>query len=84
MLMFVLLHCRFSVVQCCAMLALMTGVAICSYSRSPASDTHVDEAPRTPPRPARSSCRASSRIACGTAARQVEHSATSWPGTRRW
>ncbi|KAG6622349.1 UDP-N-acetylglucosamine transporter [Phytophthora cinnamomi] len=44
MFMLVLLHRRFSVVQWCAMLALMAGVAICSYSRLPASDTHVDEA----------------------------------------
>jgi UDP-sugar transporter A1/2/3 len=45
MFMLVLLHRRFSVVQWCAMFALMAGVAICSYSRLPATaDVHVDEA----------------------------------------
>ncbi|KAE9357225.1 hypothetical protein PF008_g3263 [Phytophthora fragariae] len=44
MFMLVLLHRRFSLVQWGAMLALMAGVAICSYSRLPAGDAHVDEA----------------------------------------
>ncbi|KAF4324848.1 hypothetical protein G195_001813 [Phytophthora kernoviae 00238/432] len=43
MFMIVLLHRRFSVVQWCAMLALMAGVAICSYSRLPTtSENAVD------------------------------------------
>ncbi|KAG7395938.1 hypothetical protein PHYBOEH_003017 [Phytophthora boehmeriae] len=43
MFMIVLLHRRFSIVQWCAMVALMAGVAICSYSRLPtASENAVD------------------------------------------
>ncbi|RLN83988.1 hypothetical protein BBJ28_00016527 [Nothophytophthora sp. Chile5] len=41
--MLVLLHRRFSVVQWGAMLALMAGVAICSYSRLPAAAEHAEE-----------------------------------------
>uniref|UniRef100_H3HDR2 UDP-galactose transporter n=1 Tax=Phytophthora ramorum TaxID=164328 RepID=H3HDR2_PHYRM len=44
MFMIVLLHRRFSAVQWCAMLALMAGVAICSYSRLPSGPQHADEA----------------------------------------
>ncbi|OWY92718.1 UDP-N-acetylglucosamine transporter [Phytophthora megakarya] len=44
MFMIVLLHRRFSVVQWCAMVALMAGVAICSYSRLPSGSQHTDEA----------------------------------------
>lgn len=44
MFMIVLLHRRFSIVQWCAMLALMAGVAICSYSRLPSAKEHADAA----------------------------------------
>lgn len=40
MFMIVLLNRRFSIVQWGAMLALMVGVAVCSYSRLPESDDH--------------------------------------------
>ncbi|KAG7391077.1 hypothetical protein PHYPSEUDO_005844 [Phytophthora pseudosyringae] len=42
--MIVLLHRRFSLVQWGAMVALMAGVAICSYSRLPSGSQHADEA----------------------------------------
>ncbi|CAI5718947.1 unnamed protein product [Hyaloperonospora brassicae] len=41
--MIVLLHRRFSFVQWCAMVALMAGVTICSYSRLPSGSTHADK-----------------------------------------
>ncbi|KAI9908982.1 hypothetical protein PsorP6_014726 [Peronosclerospora sorghi] len=41
--MIVLLHRRFSIVQWAAMVALMIGVAICSYSRLPVGSKHSDE-----------------------------------------
>ncbi|CEG37693.1 udp-n-acetylglucosamine transporter [Plasmopara halstedii] len=44
MFMILLLQRRFSVVQWCAMVALMAGVAICSYSRLPSASQHSDEA----------------------------------------
>ncbi|ETL95038.1 hypothetical protein L917_07086 [Phytophthora nicotianae] len=47
MFMIVLLHRRFSAVQWCAMVALMAGVAICSYSRLPSGSQHTDEATST-------------------------------------
>ncbi|CAH0479140.1 unnamed protein product [Peronospora belbahrii] len=49
MFMIVLLQRRFSIVQWCAMFALMAGVAICSYSRLPNMSTtrHTSEAMKT-------------------------------------
>ncbi|CAI5707844.1 unnamed protein product [Peronospora effusa] len=44
MFMSVLLHRHFSIVQWYAMLALMAGVAICSYSRLPSGSNHTVEA----------------------------------------
>ncbi|CAI5743502.1 unnamed protein product [Peronospora destructor] len=44
MFMIVLLHRRFSIVQWCAMLVLMAGVAICSYSRLPSGSNPMGEA----------------------------------------
>uniref|UniRef100_A0AAV1U8P8 UDP-N-acetylglucosamine transporter n=1 Tax=Peronospora matthiolae TaxID=2874970 RepID=A0AAV1U8P8_9STRA len=41
--MIVLLHRRFSFVQWCAMVALMAGVTICSYSRLPSGPTPSDQ-----------------------------------------
>lgn len=43
MFMIVLLQRRFSIVQWCAMVALMSGVAICSYSRLPSGSHPSDE-----------------------------------------
>lgn len=43
MFMIVLLNRRFSFVQWCAMVALMLGVAICSYSRLPAAAKDAEE-----------------------------------------
>jgi len=44
MFMIVLLNRRFSTVQWCAMLTLMVGVAVCSYSRLPATTASISAA----------------------------------------